>query len=1074
MGVPAFYRWISEKYSKIVVDILEKRPGLFNGTVIPVDLQEPNPNQFEFDNLYIDMNGLIHPCSHPEDRDAPSTEEEMYINVTYYLDRLVAAVRPRNLLFLAIDGVAPRAKMNQQRSRRFRSAQEAKEKKEMKRKVLDEMVSLGYDTIDQEQDLDAWDSNVITPGTEFMTKISLFIRYYILEKMNRDPFWKNLKIIVSDASVPGEGEHKIMDFIRSQRLQPNYNPNLHHVIHGLDADLIMLALATHEMHFTILREKVFFGKQDKEREKSEAQKLFESQHMPYNVFQNPESDWVYNKPLEALHVFILRDYLENEFSVLKSTLPFQFDFERVIDDFIFLCFFVGNDFLPHLPSLDIRDGALDFLIECYKTVIPSLGNYLTSSGGRLNLLQIDVLLSKVGEIEDQIFLKRKVAEDNSERKFQDRKKFSRQERPNETISTAPSNSNNQEAAMKLKESLLGKRVRNESHELQNKSQRTESESLKTDEFEAENSDFIPKGSKTDDVQDLVSPGDEEAGEDEGLEADIAPLVKVIAKTASAEEIKKAQEELKTRLKNKEHELIESYKVSIKDHVKLHEAGWKERYYEEPFKKKDIEEGGGLQRMCYSYVQGLCWVFQYYFQGVPSWNWYYPFHYAPFASDLRNIDAYGEIEFEKSQPFSPIEQLLAVLPATSAAALPEECRWLMTDPSSPIIDLYDENIPIDPNGKHLPWLWILLLPFIDERRISAAFSMCKNALSPEAVKKNAIGRMILFVHVASPLGNFGVSQKLLDASSGSDSTALNFSDSGKLFGFLNFPPPEWHAAIHSVLFPPSHSERWFSRIDDNQVLSFDYMFPPVVGTHQSRVLPGVIRPRTFLTQHDLTLRRPPRLNKSGFNILDILGSYRDQQTHFHSSNSSSHHYSSNLPKAYSQSSQRSYSGRANEYSQPPHRAYSGRGGDNIGYNSTQAQHYQSYPPNYSNDRAYNQNNYAEDPRRSRSYPDAAPSVSMANHRIESLDSNPRRINHNVGRFSSSRPSKTVLISATPNVPLGGANRNPAGENSYQSNNFSFNRRSQQVSERQHSSEEVSSMQAMRDQLLQTINRKDKKY
>lgn len=111
MGVPAFYRWLSEKYPKIVLEMLEKRPMVIDGVEIPVNLTDPNPNNMEFDNLYVDMNGLIHPCSHPEDREAPTSEEEMYLNVMKYVDRLFAAVRPRKLLFLAIDGVAPRAKM---------------------------------------------------------------------------------------------------------------------------------------------------------------------------------------------------------------------------------------------------------------------------------------------------------------------------------------------------------------------------------------------------------------------------------------------------------------------------------------------------------------------------------------------------------------------------------------------------------------------------------------------------------------------------------------------------------------------------------------------------------------------------------------------------------------------------------------------------------------------------------------------------------------------------------------------------------------------------------------------------
>jgi len=250
MGVPAFYRWLSEKYPKIVTDVLEKRCAVVGGVTVPLDLLEANPNGVEYDNLYVDMNGLIHPCSHPEDREAPTTEAEMYLNVTKYVDRLFAAVRPRRLLFLAIDGVAPRAKMNQQRSRRFRAVKDAKDRQKVMEEVLAEMHDMGLDAPGGHGGAD-WDSNVITPGTEFMAKLSVYLRFYVLDRMNKNPAWRNIKVIISDASEPGEGEHKIMSFIRAQRMVPGYDPNQHHILHGLDADPIMLALSTHEPHFTI-------------------------------------------------------------------------------------------------------------------------------------------------------------------------------------------------------------------------------------------------------------------------------------------------------------------------------------------------------------------------------------------------------------------------------------------------------------------------------------------------------------------------------------------------------------------------------------------------------------------------------------------------------------------------------------------------------------------------------------------------------------------------------------------------------------------------------------------------------
>jgi len=211
--------------------------------------------------------------------------------------------------------------------------------------------------------------------------------------------------MLSDSSAPGEGEHKIFEFVRLMRNEPGYNPNWRHVIHGLDADLIMLALATHEAHFYILREQVIFGKRppqkkamtvaDLQASHKKSQQSSKKQGKHHEFDGNNHALLDDRKPLQFVKISIMREYLTWEFrpESFPTALPFEHDIERIIDDFILLCCFVGNDFLPHLPSMSIREGALDLMLILYRQHLPAIGGYLTDSGS-INLRNASIILGK--------------------------------------------------------------------------------------------------------------------------------------------------------------------------------------------------------------------------------------------------------------------------------------------------------------------------------------------------------------------------------------------------------------------------------------------------------------------------------------------------------------------------------------------------------------------------------------------------------------------------------------------------------------------------------------------------------
>ncbi|KAL2318845.1 hypothetical protein Fmac_032721 [Flemingia macrophylla] len=825
MGVPAFYRWLAEKYPMVIVDAIEEEPVVIEGVQIPVDTSNKNPNNIEYDNLYLDMNGIIHPCFHPEDRPSPTSFDEVFECMFDYIDRLFVMVRPRKLLYMAIDGVAPRAKMNQQRSRRFRAAKDAADAAAEEARLREEFEREGR-KLPPKEESQTFDSNVITPGTEFMAVLSIALQYYIHLRLNNDPGWQNIKVILSDANVPGEGEHKIMSYIRLQRNLKGYDPNTRHCLYGLDADLIMLALATHEIHFSILREVVFTPGQDK------CFLCGQMGHMAANCegkakrkageFDEKGEAIVAKKPYQFLNIWTLREYLEYEMRIPNP--PFEIDFECIVDDFIFMCFFVGNDFLPHMPTLEIREGAINLLLAVYKKEFRELGGYLTS-GSTPNLSRVEHFIQAVGSYEDRIFQKRaRLHQRQTERIKREKAQARRgddaepQFQPESLVAVSRFHGSRLAAAPTP-------------------------------------SPFQQPGNYNSQVASSVRKGKKEAFERPGKVARLSAGATVAAAIVEAEssleiDVEDNKDELKTKLKEilREKSDVFNSKNAGEDKIKLGEPGWKERYYEEKFYAKTPEELEAIRKdVVLKYTEGLCWVMNYYYEGVCSWNWFYPYHYAPFASDLKGLSEL-DINFNLGTPFKPFDQLLGVFPAASSHALPEPYRRLMTDPDSPIIDFYPVDFEVDMNGKRYAWQGIAKLPFIDEARLLSEVHKIENFLTPEEKRRNGIMFDLLFVNSCHPLSACistldNKCKNMPNSDRAVVKEKIDPQESGGMNGYLSLCagepcPPIFRSPVASM-----------EDIMDNHVICAIYRLPDV-HKHITRPPQGVKYPNKTVTIGDL--------------------------------------------------------------------------------------------------------------------------------------------------------------------------------------------------------------------------------
>lgn len=345
MGIKHFFMWYKNQFQCNITSI--SSGGRANKHI---------------DTLLLDLNGIFHDSAqkvfkygsgappkrmlpggkhHQPPQDTPTVRMEVYADVCLEIDKLIRTTLPRKRIIMAIDGPAPLGKQCQQRQRRFRAAADGGIKKPGQ-----------------------FDSNCITPGTVFMDELGKYIEAYATDQCKKeDSGWAGRQVVFSDEKVPGEGEHKVIDFIRKHGTEDEK-----YCICGPDGDLIMLALATHKQDFYILR---------------------------------PDSFDIHNE-------FFLLD-MKPARTMLVSKMRWEgpkFNERDVINDFVFLMFAVGNDFLPNVPSIAIIDEGIELMLDIYRQIGAEVG-HLTKVDKKevvsINVEALELFFKRVGGMEKANF-----------------------------------------------------------------------------------------------------------------------------------------------------------------------------------------------------------------------------------------------------------------------------------------------------------------------------------------------------------------------------------------------------------------------------------------------------------------------------------------------------------------------------------------------------------------------------------------------------------------------------------------------------------------------------------------------
>ena len=536
MGIFNFYSWFRKQYSDNIYKIKD--------SILEVN------SELSIDNLMIDCNGLFHmsaqkvfkygnfkPSYKVLIKENRITQQQVFKDVCESIEDILITINPTKRLILCVDGSAPCSKQAQQRKRRFKAV------------------------ASKEEDDKSFDSNQLSPGTAFMEYLSKYIDWFIRKRLSENPLWQNLEIIYSSCNVPSEGEQKLLSYIRKYGKN-----NESFMIHGLDADLIMLSLLTHFPKMYVLRDDTY----DR-----------------YNKYLLLDIGSVRNKLIEKM----------------KWTCETQHCLEdSLINDFVFLAFLCGNDFLPHIPAIEIIEGGIEVIMSVCKTVGEKYGHITRNNNGNIVfcIKSLKYFLEIISESEKELL----------EQKHKNRAQYF----PDDVLDSSVS-------------------------------------------FNGE-----------------------------------------------------------------------SYELDIEM--------FREKYNEKYFSEDDIE------KVCHMYLGGLQWVLSYYTKEVPSWRWFYPYHYAPLSSSLfKYIDTYEKPRFHKGLPYPPFLQLMSILPPKSSELLPKAMTNVLR---LPVMKKYcPDEVEVDLSGKRQEYQGIVLLPFTEYNVLKKVYDVYIEKVDEKEIKRNIFSKSLIY-------------------------------------------------------------------------------------------------------------------------------------------------------------------------------------------------------------------------------------------------------------------------------------------------------------------------------------------